>query len=98
MFADADQTLIQLCKFNIKLKPSKCAFGVMEGKFLGVIVTKEVLQANPEKIESQNKKADVLSKSAFSFEDPVKEISVDELQKLTIEMETINTLQGGRLT
>ncbi|KAD0423211.1 hypothetical protein E3N88_44289 [Mikania micrantha] len=41
-----------LRKYNIKLNPAKCSFGVMEGKFLGVIVTKGGFKANPEKVEA----------------------------------------------
>ncbi|XP_076902528.1 putative mitochondrial protein AtMg00860 [Bidens hawaiensis] len=36
----------------MKLNPSKCSFGVDEGKFLGVLFTKEGFRANPEKIEA----------------------------------------------
>jgi hypothetical protein len=35
-----------------KLKPGKCSFGVEEGKFLGVVVTKEGVQANPDKVQA----------------------------------------------
>ena len=34
----------------MKLNPSKCSFGMEEGKFLGVIVTKDGFKANPEKV------------------------------------------------
>ncbi|XP_076905611.1 putative mitochondrial protein AtMg00860 [Bidens hawaiensis] len=36
----------------MKLNPCKCSFGVEEGKFLGVLVTKEGIKANPEKLEA----------------------------------------------
>jgi hypothetical protein len=35
----------------MKLNPKKCSFGVEEGKFLGVVVTKDGFQANPEKVD-----------------------------------------------
>ena len=36
----------------MKLNPSKCSFGMEEGKFLGVIVTKDGFKANPEKVDA----------------------------------------------
>ncbi|XP_076922861.1 putative mitochondrial protein AtMg00860 [Bidens hawaiensis] len=36
----------------MKLNPGKCSLGVEEGKFLGVLVTKEGIKANPEKVEA----------------------------------------------
>ncbi|XP_076881518.1 putative mitochondrial protein AtMg00860 [Bidens hawaiensis] len=36
----------------MKLNPGKCSFGVEEGRFLGVLVTKEGFKANPEKVEA----------------------------------------------
>ena len=36
----------------MKLNPSKCAFGVSSGKFLGFIVSKKGIEANPEKVKA----------------------------------------------
>ena len=36
---------------NMKLNPSKCAFGVSAGKFLGFIVNNRGIEANPDKIK-----------------------------------------------
>ena len=36
----------------MKLNPSKCAFGVSAGKFLGFIVNSQGIEANPEKIKA----------------------------------------------
>ena len=35
----------------MKLNPAKCAFGVSVGKFLGFIVNKRGIEANPDKIK-----------------------------------------------
>ena len=41
-----------LRKYQMKLNPSKCAFGVSSGKFLGFIVNQRGIEANPEKIQA----------------------------------------------
>ena len=40
-----------LDKYNMKLNPSKCHFGMRSDKFLGYMVTKRGIEANPEKIK-----------------------------------------------
>ena len=43
--------LFQVLKnYNIKLNPTKCAFGVSAGKFLSFIVNSQRIKANPNKI------------------------------------------------
>ena len=39
-----------LRRFNIRLNPKKCVFGVSKGKLLGYIVSERGIEANPEKI------------------------------------------------
>ena len=39
-------------KYNMKLNPAKCAFGVSARKFLGFIVNNRGIEANPDKIKS----------------------------------------------
>ena len=39
-----------LKSYNMKLNPTKCAFGVSAGKFLGFIVNNRGIKANPDKI------------------------------------------------
>ena len=39
-----------LRKYNMKLNPQKCSFGVSSGKFLGFIVNARGIEANPNKI------------------------------------------------
>ena len=41
-----------LREYNMKLNPSKCAFGVSTGKFLGFIVNNRGIEANPDKIKA----------------------------------------------
>ena len=36
---DLEETFITLCSYNMKHNPSKCAFRVMAGKFLGFMVS-----------------------------------------------------------
>ena len=38
--------------YNMKLNPSKCAFGVTTGKFLGFMVSQRSLEVNPEKVRA----------------------------------------------
>ena len=40
-----------LREYNMKLNPSKCAFGVSAKKFLGFIVSNRGIEANPDKIK-----------------------------------------------
>lgn len=40
MLKDIEDTFKRLRRISMKLNPSKCSFGIEEGKFLGVIVTK----------------------------------------------------------
>ena len=47
---DLQETFDILRQYNIKLNPSKCAFGVSSGKFLGFMVSYRGIEANPKKI------------------------------------------------
>ena len=38
--------------YKMKLNPTKCAFGVSTGKFLGFIVNSRRIEANPDKIKA----------------------------------------------
>ncbi|XP_013632869.1 PREDICTED: uncharacterized protein LOC106338440 [Brassica oleracea var. oleracea] len=46
------QAFSTLRKYNMKLNPAKCSFGVSSGKFLGYIVTHRGVEANPEQIRA----------------------------------------------
>ena len=41
-----------LRKHRMMLNPSKCIFGVSSGKFLGFLVTKRWIEANPNQIQA----------------------------------------------
>ena len=46
------ETFNTLWRYNMKLNPSKCAFGVALGKFLGFMVSHKGIEANLEKIKA----------------------------------------------
>ncbi|CAL2264968.1 unnamed protein product [Prunus armeniaca] len=41
-----------LKKYNMRLNPSKCAFGVSSGELLGFMISQQGIEANPEKIQA----------------------------------------------
>ena len=47
---DLQETFETLRRYKMKLNPSKCAFGVSSGKFLGFMVSQRGIEANPDKI------------------------------------------------
>ena len=49
---DLRETFNTLRQYNMKLNPSKCAFRVSSGKFLGFIVSQRGIEANPEKVKA----------------------------------------------
>ena len=73
---DLKETFATLRKYKMKLNPSKCAFGVASGKFLGFMVSQRGIEANPEKVQAILNMA--LSKT------------VKEVQKLTGRIEALN--------
>ena len=48
---DLKETFTTLKKYQMRLNPSKCVFGVVSGKFLGFIVSQRGIEANPEKVQ-----------------------------------------------
>ncbi|XP_058099790.1 uncharacterized protein LOC131244158 [Magnolia sinica] len=50
--ADLGETFLILQEYRMKLNPSKCAFGVGLGKFLGFQVSQRSIEANPKKIKA----------------------------------------------
>ena len=50
LIANLATTFVNLQRFNIRLNPEKCVFGVPKGKLLGYIVSERGIEANPEKI------------------------------------------------
>ena len=49
---DLQETFDTLQQYNMKLNPSKCAFRVSSGKFLGFMVSHRGIEANPDKIQA----------------------------------------------
>ena len=70
------ETFDTLRQYNMKLNPSKCAFGVSSGKFLGFLVSQRGIEANPDKIQV-----------ILSMEPPK---NVKEVQSLTGQVEALN--------
>ena len=52
LIADLTETFNNLRKYEMKLNPTKCVFGVPAGKLLGFIVSERGIEANPEKIKA----------------------------------------------
>ena len=50
--SDLQETFDTLQTYNMKLNPSKCAFGVTVGKFLGLMVSQRGVEVNPEKVRA----------------------------------------------
>ncbi|XP_065039424.1 uncharacterized protein LOC135673957 [Musa acuminata AAA Group] len=50
--ADLAEAFATLRKFGMRLNPTKCAFRVTSGKFLGFIVHERGIDANPEKVQA----------------------------------------------
>nr|XP_025680402.1 uncharacterized protein LOC112782271 [Arachis hypogaea] len=46
---DLTEIFGQIRRYNMRLNPEKCAFGVRGGKFLGFILTSRGIEANPDK-------------------------------------------------
>ena len=42
----------RLCKYNLKLNPAKCVFGVSSGKLLGFVVSRWGIELDPSKIKA----------------------------------------------
>ena len=49
---DLGETFATLWQYQMKLNPSKCAFGVASGKFLGFMVFQKGIEANLEKVRA----------------------------------------------
>ena len=47
---DLKETFATLRQYQMKLNPSKCAFGVTSGKFLGFMMSQRGIEANLEKV------------------------------------------------
>ncbi|KAM0931157.1 hypothetical protein ACQ4PT_000500 [Festuca glaucescens] len=52
LIADLEETFTNLRKVNIKLNPTKCAFGVPLGNLVGFLISHRGIEANPDKIKA----------------------------------------------
>ena len=52
LMEDIEETFKNLRRIKMKLNPKKCVFGVETGQFLGHMITKQGIEANPEKIQA----------------------------------------------
>ena len=46
---DLEEVFGELHKYDMRLNPEKCTFGVSGGKFLGFMITYQGIEANPHK-------------------------------------------------
>ena len=73
---DLKETFTTLRQYQMKLNPSKCAFGVASGKFLEFMVSQRGIKANLEKVQA--------------ILDMTSPKTVKEAQKLTRRIATLN--------
>ena len=73
---DLKETFTTLRQYQMKLNPSKCAFGVASRKFLGFMVFQRGIEANLEKVQA--------------ILDMTSPKTVKEVQKLTGRIVTLN--------
>ena len=50
LLTDLAETFANLRRYDIKLNPAKCTFGVPGGKLLGFLVFERGIDVNPEKV------------------------------------------------
>ena len=50
--AHLKRVFVQTRKYNMRLNPEKCTFGVQAGKFLGFYLTERGIEANPDKFRA----------------------------------------------
>jgi hypothetical protein len=52
LISDLKETFDNLNRYNLKLNPTKCSFGVSVGQLLGFLVSARGIEANSEKIQA----------------------------------------------
>jgi hypothetical protein len=52
LLEDLRETFANLDRYNIKLNPKKCSFGVPTGQLLGYLISERGIKGNPEKIQA----------------------------------------------
>nr|KYP50247.1 Retrovirus-related Pol polyprotein from transposon 297 family [Cajanus cajan] len=83
-FSDLQESFDTLARYQLKLNPAKCSFGVQAGKFLGFLLTHRGIEANPDKCSA-----------IISMRSPA---MVKEVQQLTGRMASLSrVLQGAEV-
>ena len=82
--ADLEELFTTIAKYNLKLNPDKCVFGVEAGKFIGFLLTERGIKANP------NKCTTIIGMSSST--------NVREVQQLTERMTTLSRFLSRRTT
>ncbi|GKC76771.1 reverse transcriptase domain-containing protein [Tanacetum coccineum] len=67
MLMDIQETFDRLQSINTKLNPKKCSFDAEERSFLGHLITKQEIKANPSKILARPKKLGRIAKWAIEL-------------------------------
>ena len=80
--ADLEELFATIAKYRLKLNPVKCVFGVEAGKFLGFMLTKRGIEANPD-----------VCAAIIAMRSPA---SVKEVQQLTGRMATLSRFVSAR--
>ena len=73
---DLEELFTMIAKYNLKLNPEKCVFGVGAGKFLGFLLIERGIEVNPDKCTT-----------IIGMRSP---ISVKEVQQLTGRMAALS--------
>ena len=73
---DLKEMFATLRQYQMKLNPSKCAFGVASGKFLGFMVSQRGIEANLEKVQA------ILNMTSLK--------TIKKVQKLTGKIAALN--------
>ncbi|XP_068504176.1 uncharacterized protein [Phaseolus vulgaris] len=74
--SDLEELFATMAKYQLKLNPEKCVFGIEAGKFLGFLLTERGIEANPEKCAT-----------ILAMRSPA---SVKEVQQLTGQMAALS--------
>ena len=57
--ADLCKAFDKMCRYDLKMNPRKCAFGVSAGKFLGFVIHEHGIEIDPDRIKSLTCKVEV---------------------------------------
>uniref|UniRef100_A0A2N9G208 Reverse transcriptase domain-containing protein n=1 Tax=Fagus sylvatica TaxID=28930 RepID=A0A2N9G208_FAGSY len=93
---DLRETFQTLRKYQMKLNPSKCAFGVYSGKFLGFMVSQRGIEANPDKIKAilEMQPPKNIKEKAFEWTDECQQ-AFEELKRYLTEPPLLSPSKQG---